>query len=385
MLFRDRLRAALEARAEAFVAFDAERSSTLDRLSDALTELASTGAEGIRRAIAHDPAPGALPTPEWDRGIRIPFGRTWEHHPAARAWALETLLDQPTFAADGSQIEPDGRFSVPAALVQVGWFENRHRASGPGYRKDVDLRVLGPEELAEDEIGPPKRKVDLARFELEVAALMRYLAEPSDGPRIAFFDGSLIASFAEKQQEDPFARRHVELVCRLLDLSAERRVPVVAYIDTSYARDLATMLATWKGLKGLSGLSDGALLSGRLAWGDRTPVAVCARPGILDRYGAWSRQLGFCYLQTNAEAPPARLEFPMWLVDEGRLERVLDVVRAEAIAGGGYPYTLASADATAVLTQADREAFYRILQEFLTERDLDLRFSKKALSKLRRR
>ncbi|MNU10564.1 hypothetical protein D3C72_2577870 [compost metagenome] len=61
------------------------------------------------------------------------------------------------------------------------------------------------------------------------------------------------------------------------------------------------------------------------------------------------------------------------------------MVRADAIAGGGYPYTLAAADATAVLKTSDRDGFYRVVQDFLAARDVSLRFSKKALSKLRRR
>ncbi|MNX91071.1 NurA domain protein [compost metagenome] len=330
-------------------------------------------------------APGAFPTEEWDRGARIPFGLAWSDHAAARAWAFDKLAGRPTFAADGSQIEPDRRFSLPVALIQVGWFENLHAAEAPGYRKDVDVRVLGPDDLKEDEIGPPKRKVDLARFELEVAALRRYLAEPGEPGRIAYLDGSLVVSFAEKRKQDAFSLRYVELVRGLLADAEAARVPLVAYVDTSYAHDLATMLANWRGIPETGGVSDAALLSGRLAWGDRTPTAVCAREGILDTYGDWARRIGFCYLQTNADSPPARLEYPLWLQEAGLLDEVLDVVRADAIAGGGYPYTLAAADATAVLSASDRDGFYRTVQEFLDARGVPLRFSKKALSKLRRR
>lgn len=385
MLFRDRLRAALDEQAASFEEFDAELSNRLDLLGRSLDEIGAQGYAALSRALSNLESPGALPTPEWDRGGRIPFGTTWSDHPAARAWALATLAGRPTFAADGSQIEPDKRFSVPAALVQVGWFENLHRPSGDSYRKDVDMRVLGPGDLREDEVGPPKRKVDLARFELEVAALRRYLAEEGDAKRVAFFDGSLVVSFAEKRKQDAYARRYVELVLDVLKEAEARRVPVIAYVDTSYAHDLAAMIASYAGFKAHGGVSDGALLSDRLGWGDRTPTAICAREGILDAYGEWSRKIGFCYLKTNADAPPARLEYPMWLLEDGRLDEVLDVVRADVIAGGGYPYTLAAADATAVLTMSDREAFYRALQDFLAARNVPLRFSKKALSKVRRR
>ncbi len=386
MLFRDRLLAALEEQAASFDQFDAELTNRLGLLTKTLDQIGSVGYEALLRALSNLESPGALPTDEWDRGGRIPFDMVWTDHPAARAWALGVLEGRPTFAADGSQIEPDKRFSVPAALIQVGWFENLHRPTGDSYRKDVDMRVLGPGDLREDEIGPPKRKVDLARFELEVAALRRYLDEAAESPnRVAFFDGSLVVSFAEKRKQDAFARRYVELVLDLLKAAEARRVPLIAYVDTSYAHDLASMIAAYAGLGAQGGVSDGALLADRLGWGDRTPTAICAREGILDAYGEWSRKIGFCYLKTNSDAPPARLEYPLWLLEDGRLDEVLDVVRAEVIAGGGYPYTLAAADATAVLTMSDREAFYRALQDFLAARNVPLRFSKKALSKQRRR
>lgn len=385
MLYRDRLLAALEVCASAFDAYDAALAGRLDALIEALDALSLKKADEIAAALSGFDAPGALPTAEWDQGARIPFGLAWQDHEAARAWAFDQLAGRPTFAADGSQIEPDKRFSVPVALVQVGWFENLHAPEAPHYRKDVDVRVLGPDDLREDEVGPPKRKVDLARFELEVAALRRYLAEPGPAGRIVYLDGSLVVSFAEKRKQDAYAHRYVELVRGLLAEAEAARVPLVAYVDTSYAHDLASMLASWRGISSHGGVSDAALLAGRLAWGDRTPTAICAREGILDAYGEWARRIGFCYLQTNADAPPARLEYPLWIQEEGLLDEVLDVVRADAIAGGGYPYTIAAADATAVLSASDRDGFYRTVQDYLEARDVPLRFSKKALSKLRRR
>lgn len=385
MLFRDRLLAALMARADSFDAFDRAFNERFDRLSLAFDALAGKDSQAIARTLLNHESPGALPSAEWDAGTTIPFGRSWPDHPSARAWAFERLSGRATFAADGSQIEPDKRFSVPVGLVQVGWFENLHQPDGLGYRKDVDVRILAPDDLREDEVGPPKRKVDLARFELEIEALRRYLAEPGPADRLVYFDGSLVVSFAEKRKQDAYARRYVELVILLLEQAEARRIPLIAYVDTSYAHDLVTMLACVSGFDESGGVSDGALLTGRLKWGDRTPTSICARPGILEIYGDWARRIGFCYLQTNADAPPARLEYPTWLLEERRLDAVLDVVRADVIAGGGYPYTLAAADATAVVTGSDRDAFYRTLQDFLELRDVPLRFSKKALSKLRRR
>jgi hypothetical protein len=79
------------------------------------------------------------------------------------------------------------------------------------------------------------------------------------------------------------------------------------------------------------------------------------------------------------------LDIPRWVLEEGEMEHVMDVVRAECVVGNGYPYALETADAVSVITNRDRERFYRMLQEFAEKKDLPLRFSRKATSKRVRR
>ncbi len=93
----------------------------------------------------------------------------------------------------------------------------------------------------------------------------------------------------------------------------------------------------------------------------------------------------FVYFQAALDRPPARIEFPRWLLDAGLLDRVLEVVRAEVIAGTGYPYPIEAADAVAVISAPDRARFYALFQEFAEREGIHLSFSRKALSKSRRR
>ncbi len=85
------------------------------------------------------------------------------------------------------------------------------------------------------------------------------------------------------------------------------------------------------------------------------------------------------------EGPPVRLEIPTWIYDAGLYEQVIDWVRCEVIVGGGYPYVIETADQTAVLKADDRQMFYRLLQEWADEENLNLRLSRKMVSKARRR
>jgi hypothetical protein len=171
---------------------------------------------------------------------------------------------------------------------------------------------------------------------------------------------------------------------QLLETSERTGVPVVGYIDTSYATDLVEMIKHVTDLQLTGRVSDGAMLRRRqMQWGDRSPVFVCDRNDSLE--ARFYDQVCFTYLKTTAPNPPARFDFPRWVYESGEHERVIDLVRAECIVGVGYPYALETADAVAVLTMQDRERFYRLFQRFAEGEGLELRFSRKSVSKRGRR
>ena len=388
MLHPGKVIAALEAKRDRFTAAEEIRQEDLDALGQALEELAALSLAEVESRLSGIPWPGARPTAEHEQygDIVIPFAENWSNHRQAREWALGVLQGVPTFAVDGSQISPARDISIPVAVVQVGWFENRHQADG-AYVKDIAVEVLAPDELAEDEreeSGFPDWQVNWRRFEMEIERLIAYMqANAHTHPQpLCFFDGSLVVSFVQHMRPER-QRLYVDAIVRLLDTSEQTGVPVVGYVDTSYASDLTVMLAHLAGLSLSGRVSDARLLRPRMRWGDRTQVYVCARDDdVLDKY---YERVCFVYLKTTANNPPARVEFPRWLYESGEHERVLDLVRAECVVGTGYPYPLETADAVAVLTMQDRERFYRLFQEFAEREGLPLRFSRKAVSKRGRR
>jgi hypothetical protein len=336
-------------------------------------------------------APGTLPV--------VPFGRPFAHHEEARAWAEQAIARTTTIAVDGSQILPWRDVSIPVALVQAGIFVNPHDAAQP-YVKDVVVEVLGPEDLAapadiQDEEEhlrlAAEEIVNLRRFQLEtrtLAAWMRAWRPRADQPApLAILDGSLIVSFALTMPPE-LRNRYIAAATDLLAASEATRVPLIAYIDTSFARDLTTMLRAAfpdRHLPATHRLHDGMLWGDALAWGDVTLPWISARGDVLAQYGAQSGSVAFTYLQAAAERPPARIEMPRWLVESDQYGRVLDVLRAELVVGNGYPYAIETADAVAVISVADRARFYQMFQHFAAESDLPLSFSRKTLSKSRRR
>ena len=397
MLIREKVIAALERKREQFLSFRDEQRHQVGQVAGKLDAFLAHDCAAIleKLALAGIAWPGALPIAEFDQAERLclPFGQVWQSHDAARAWAQPVLQDAPVAAVDGSQIMPTKDISLPLGAVQIGWFVNYHEPGGR-YEKDVSFEVLAPNELgdaADDlESGFPEWRVNQQRFVGECArlcALMeRFAAEQPVRRPLCFFDGSLVISFAG-QLRPGRAAPYLQAVQQMLDTSQRLRVPLVGFVDSSLSRDLVALLNHVVGPPHLS-LTDGGLLGPLLpGWGDRSPLFCCARNDVLSQQerAPFYKEIAFCYMRLTADRPPARIELPLWMAEEGCAEETLDLVRAECIVGAGYPYAIETADATAVIQQADRARFLALVQQFAEQEGLAFRQTRKAASKVTRR
>lgn len=391
MLHREKAIASLTNKAELFKGYEAQQLKILESYQAELSELGKLSQEELHGELSSLEWPGALPTSEQDQysNIVVPFQHTWDNHEQARAWALEVIEEVPTIAVDGSQITPSKELSIPVGAVQIGWFINPHDKSR-AYVKDIEFEVLAPDELSDlsGDTGFPNWRVNMQRFRGEcetLISLMKKYCGESNRP-VCFFDGSLIVSFVQHMQPDR-QRTYVQAINKLLDASKNYQIPLVGYTDTSYAKDLTVMLDIRRGASPQKVISDGALLRSNMDWGDRTIAYICARDDDVLPFSEqkYYQQMLFVYLKSTSDRPPARLDLPRWILEEGLLDYTLDVVRAECVIGNGYPYTIETADAVAVLTHQDRDRFYRLFQEFAQKEALPLRFSKKSVSKRGRR
>jgi hypothetical protein len=395
MFHQQRVLAALAAKADRFSGYEARIRDVLSAYQAALETLADLSCEEILSALSGITWPGAKPTLEHDSypDLVVPFAQNWESHQQARDWARETLRGTTTIAVDGSQITPTKTLSIPVGAVQIGWFINPHEP-GADYVKDLTFEVLAPDELSDEDTGDmdfPDWRVNLERFTGECRRLIdlmeSYRDSSLDDRPVCFFDGSLILSFAQ-QMQPARQRLYVGAITSLLDASEEIGIPLVGYVDTSYASDLVSMLDAVTGRSISDRISDGVLLHARhLGWGDRSTAWICARRDDLEPVMGhkYYDRVVFVYLQTTADRPPVRLDIPRWVLDVGILDRVMDIVRAESVVGNGYPYAVETADAVAVITLRDRERFYRVFQAFAEREGLRLRFSRKVVSKIGRR
>ena len=384
---------ALEAERHSFAAYQATTARSLEHIRSSLHWLASLSRQELLALLKDHAHPGALPTDERHPGQAItrPLGQQWHSHREAQEWAAGRLQSVTTIGVDGSQITPTTDFSIPVGAVQVGWFCNPHTNKGR-YVKDLRFEVLPPQELSPTQAGGnyPDVWVNLRRFQLECQVLVEQTQQASQrkGRALGFLDGSFIISFAAHTSPE-VRQTYLESILAVLEVSEQTRIPVVGFVDNSQAHDLGNMLNLARQDDLMRRLPDGSLLNPDMQWGDRSEAWRCARDdGLFDEHPEqyYYDRVAFVYLKTTADNMPARLDIPAWVLDDGQLDWVVDMVRAECIAGTGYPYALQAADAVAVITTQDRERFYRLLQEYLDiELGLWLRYARKPYSKRIRR
>jgi hypothetical protein len=406
MLHHHLLSQALAAKREEFLRFD---RAWREDVSDYVLRLRALGRESAAATVERLSAsrePGAIPSEELDRAgsVVVPFGRRWRSHEEARRWAVDVLEDRVTFAADGSQLVPGRDLSLPVAAVQVAWFENSHTRGGR-YVKDARCTVISPEELLEeyDNRSTADTVVSLRRFKLETEVIAEWVErkrgwrERRERTPVAFFDGTLIVSIA--LPKTALQDAYVDAIIALVKRSRDAEVPVVGFVDQSYARDLVWLLDTLD--KGQAGrhsrsLFDAQLLNATVEgerpvlneWGDRTVFCYCVRKNSSEAFRderTGSPLVGFTYLQTTAQDAPARLDVPAWIYEAGLLDDVVETVRAECVTGLGYPYSIQAADEAAVIQGSDRTQFLRAVQEFAERESLPFGVSRKSVSKTRRR
>ncbi len=407
MLYHNLLTNELNNRLADFVRFERAWQVDVRAYAHRLRSLDGRTSREVRDAVSDYKEPGALVSAELDThgSMLIPFRDRWRTHEEARRWAIKVLQDRTTFAADGSQLLPGREISLPVAAVQVAWFENPHSRDGH-YEKGARFHIISPHELLEeyDERSNAETIVGLRRFTLETEALCKFLEKKKNwrerGERtpVAFFDGSLLVSFGMPRTQ--IQSNYIDAVMRLVKVSRDCEVPVIGFVDQSYARDLVALLNILDGRERdarPSSIYDAQLLSAVMendssanlagTWGARSSFCYCKREKLSDAFNDERGEplIGFTYLQTTGDSAPARLDVPVWIYEAGLLDDVVDAVRAECISGLGYPYAIETADEAAVITARDRQQFLRAIQDFAAREQFAFRISRKAASKMRRR
>ena len=311
-------------------------------------------------------------------------------------------------ATDGSHIDVDRHRSTRCYLINIGSVVLDYGKSPsatldsfPGlYSEDEDLviaptGVKGREQLIEGTLLGIKRSVDECHQLAQLAAEL-----PPGSSSLALLDGSLILwgleAYPEFVAEALLTQGFLSYLDEIKKLGKDKRLALASYISFPRSTDVVNTLRValcpqdildtdlhcktceTRECDEVAGVRDRELFLNLLGRGERSALFISQSSVVQKRYG--EHQVYFFYLRLDDEI--ARVEVPRWVArDEGRLNLAHSLVLDQCQRGQGYPVALSEAHEQAVVTAADRENFWQLVESSLVEEHLPTLTSAKSFSK----
>ncbi len=311
-------------------------------------------------------------------------------------------------ATDGSHIDVDRHRSTRCYLINIGSVVLHYGAS-PGatldsspclYSGDEDLVITptgakGREQLIEGTLLGIKRSVD------ECHQLVKLASELTQGSSsLALLDGSLILwgleAYPEFVAEALLNKGFLSYFDEIRKLSHDKQLALASYISFPRSTDVVNTLRVAlcphdppdcdrycpanekRECDKVAGVQDRELFLNLLNQGERSALFISQSSIVQKRYGG--HRVYFFYLRLDDEI--ARVEIPQWVAtDESRLSLAHSLVLDQCQRGQGYPVALSEAHEQAVVTTADRENFWQLVESSLIEEHLPSLTSAKRFSK----
>lgn len=382
--------------------FSVERASGRERL---LTALAEAG----RRLRSN--------APDWEEiQPRLLGSRTswlvaeWKEAPDAVYAPGARPTQYAVFATDGSQIVSDRHDIALCYLLNVSRIALHY-----GDNAFADLSssaVLSPpeEDTEQEAVGEltaiAGKRLGIRRQLAEFGALADMVsAARQEAPTAALFDGSLILWTLENEP-DAFRVEALETMHRHFDAVQERRVPLIGYISRPASRDVVNSLRVAHcphtdancdrhcpnrsrprphfvapECAGTEGVRDADLFAEMLCEGERSAV-FGSTSTILDAY----KQHRICFFYLHVGTEIARCEIPQWVAEDPELLALAHELCADqARKGFGYPVALAEAHEQAIVRNAEKDAFFLLLERMMVTSGQRASQTQKNVSKRARR
>ena len=311
-------------------------------------------------------------------------------------------------ATDGSHIDVDRHRSARCYLINIGAV-TLHYGAHPGatldsfprlYFADEDLVITpagakGREQLIEGALLGIKRSVDECHQLAQLAAGL-----PPASSSLALLDGSLILwgleAYPEFVTEALLDRGLLRDLEAIRQLNNDKRLAPASYISFPRSTDVVNALRVAicphdppdcdrycsagekRDCDAVAGTQDRELFSNLLSPGERSAIFTSQSSIVQKCYGV--HRVYFFYLRVNNEI--ARVEIPGWVaLDESRLSLVHALVLDQCQRGQGYPVALSEAHEKAVVTTADRENFWQLVESSLVRENMPSLSSAKSQSK----
>jgi hypothetical protein len=315
--------------------------------------------------------------------------------------------DFTVMAADGSHIDVDRHRStrcnlinIGAAVISYGRKPDADLSSVPHlYSDDKDLAITPPgggrEQPVEGTILGIKRSIEECRHLADLASGL-----PKDSAALALLDGTLILWGLEAYPEFVTDALLTDGLLRCLDkirkLNSNRRLALASYISFPRSTDVVNVLRVAicpneipdcdkqcppgkeRDCDAVAGVRDRDLFMNLLESGERSALFLSPSNIVEEHYG--EHRVYFFYLRADDEI--ARIEIPQWVAENRDLLNLTHgLILDQCQRGHGYPVALSEAHEQAVVTGADRENFWELVESTMVDEHLPSPSSGKSLSK----
>ena len=321
--------------------------------------------------------------------------------------ALPLPAEFTVIATDGSHIDVDRHQVTRCYLINIGSVVLHYGASPSAvldslphlYAGEEDLVIAptgakGREQPIEGALLGIKRSVDECRRLAELGAEL-----PPDSSALALLDGSLILwgleAYPEFVAEALLDNGFLSYLSEVKKLNRDKRLALASYISFPRSTDVVNVLRVAlcphevvdsdrdclscekRECDAVAGVRDRELFANLLEPGERSAIFISPSK-IQKRYGP--HLIYFFYLRVDNEI--ARVEIPRWVAtDDTLLNLAHTLVFDQCQRGQDYPVALSEAHEKAVVTGADRENFWQLVESSLVEERMPSLGSAKSRSK----
>jgi hypothetical protein len=317
--------------------------------------------------------------------------------------------DYTVIATDGSNIDADRHYSIHCFLINIGVVQLR-------YGRNPDARLFSVPRLYFDDsevvISSEDGKqiliegqlLGLKRGDEECRLLAQGVRELEDGlPVLLMVDGSLILWGLAGQTYPEFVIQELltdgllKYFDEINNYNVSKQIALASYISFPRSTEIVNALRLAvcpyspvdcdyycsgkfhdRECDRVAGLRDRDIFNSILKTGERSAIFK-TRSSIVEKYYG-DHQINFFYIKLDEEV--ARIEVPSWVPDNPQLLNFLhSMIIDQCKRGLGYPVALSEAHEKAVITGADREQFWRLVDQNLVEDNIMLKSSAKQQSK----
>ncbi len=311
-------------------------------------------------------------------------------------------------ASDGSHIDVDRHRSARCYLVNIGSVVLHYGANPNAILESFPSLYAGDEDLVITPTGTKGREqsvegtlLGIKRTVEECQRLVKLAAElPSGSLNLALLDGSLILwgleAYPEFVSEILLDNGFLACLNELKKLNKDKKIALASYISVPRSADVTNTLKVaicpnnpldtdrycpeckQRECDAIAGIQDRELFSSLLSPGERSAIFINQSSIVNRHYG--DHRVYFFYLRLEDEI--ARIEIPEWVArNEDLLSLTHSLILDQCQRGQGYPVALSEAHEQAVVTMADRENFWTLVESSLVEEHMPTSTSGKSRSK----